>query len=222
MNPGLSLPLQRRFLALGDSYTIGEAVSEEQRWPAQLASRLRGTGEIDLQVTYVAVTGWTTDELSVGMDRAILDPSYDLVSLAIGVNDQYRGRDVAAYRPNFARLLERAIGLAGEDSGQVIVLSIPDWGATPFADDRNPERIGKEIDAYNAIAREICGAAGVEWIDVTDLSRLAEVDPGLVANDGLHPSPRMYATWVDRVEPIARRILMGSQRDPRLTGARVS
>jgi len=192
-----------RFLALGDSYTIGERVAPDQRWPVQLAQRLREQG-LDLDApTIVATTGWTTAQLSAGITAADLDDAYDLVSLQIGVNNQYQGRSPAEYRQEFASLLARAIALAGDDPARVIVLSIPDWGVTPFAAGRDRAAIRAEIDAFNAINRQVAQAAGVRYVDVTPISRQAAADDALLAPDGLHPSGQMYAAWVDLVYPVA-------------------
>lgn len=199
--------MPERFLALGDSYTIGEAVAPQERWPERLAERLREEGFDLAPPEIVAVTGWTTDELSAGIDAAAPQGPYDLVSLLIGVNDQYRRRDLDTYRDEFVRLLRRAIGFAGDDAGRALVVSIPDWGATPFAsdDDRSAAQIASEIDAYNAVARAEAEAAGAHFVDVTPLSRAD--DPAYVAADGLHPSGTQYAAWTDRLLPAARAAL---------------
>lgn len=196
-----------RFLALGDSYTIGERVAPDERWPERLVERLRTEGFDLAPPEIVAVTGWTTDELSAGIDAADPRGPYDLVSLLIGVNDQYRRRDVDAYRDEFVELLGRAITFAGGDAGRVLVVSIPDWGVTPFAkdDDRSAAQIASEIDAYNAVARAEAEAAGARFVDVTPLSRTD--DPAYVADDGLHPSGAQYAAWTDRILPAARAAL---------------
>ncbi|MEX1827976.1 SGNH/GDSL hydrolase family protein [Luteibacter sp. CQ10] len=186
---------ERGFLALGDSYTIGEGVPEAGRWPVQLAHRLDvGAPRI------VATTGWTTDELSAAMDAAHLHPGYDLVTLLIGVNNQYRGRPAAEYREQFLALLHRAIGLAG-DARRVVVVSIPDWGVTPFAEGRDRAAIGREIDTFNAIAKDETLRAFARWVDVTGISR---EHAGMVVGDGLHPSAAQYALWVEAILPEAR------------------
>ncbi len=196
-----------RFLALGDSYTIGERVAPDQRWPVQLVGRLRDRGlDVDAP-TIVATTGWTTAQLSAGIAAAELDDVYDLVSLQIGVNNQYQGRSQAEYRQAFGSLLARAIALAGDDPTRVIVLSIPDWGVTPFAAGRDRAAIRAEIDAFNAINRQAAQAAGVHYVDVTPISRQAADDDTLLAPDGLHPSGQMYAAWVDLVLPAALKAL---------------
>ena len=190
------------YLALGDSYTIGEAVPAEGRWPAQLVERLRARDLAIDDPQIIATTGWTTDELAAAMDVATLAPSYDLVTLLIGVNNQYRGRDAAAYRGEFAGLLRRAVGLAGGRPARVVAVSIPDWGVTRFAREqgRDGAQVARALDAYNAIGRDEAGRAGVRWVDVTPLSRR---HPELVADDGLHPSAAQYALWTDLIEPAA-------------------
>lgn len=194
------------YLALGDSYTIGEAVAAHSRWPAELVQRLRRTGVAIDDPRIIAVTGWTTDELAQGMDAASLTPAYDLVTLQIGVNNQYRGRMAEEYRDQFASLLARAITLAGGQAARVVVVSIPDWGVTRFAHEqgRDRSRIAAELDAYNAIARDESHRAGARFVDITGMSR---AHPDLVADDGLHPSAAQYALWVEAIEPIVRAAL---------------
>ena len=192
-----------RYLALGDSYTIGEGVAPGERWPMQLAAALRsrGTGVADPQI--IARTGWTTDELDAGLDQAAPRGPYGLVTLLIGVNDQYRGGTADAYRPRFEALLRRAIGFAGGDAARVVVLSIPDWGVTPFAEGRDRARIAREIDALNAAAREVTAALGARWVDVTPASRQAGAAADMLVGDGLHPSGRQYARWTELALPAA-------------------
>lgn len=200
------------FLALGDSYTIGEAVEEAGRWPVQLANMLRGAGRAITDPRIIARTGWTTDELSAaiaearGIDGAV-DGPHTLVSLLIGVNDQYRGGTADAYRPRFAALLEQAIGFAGGKPSRVIVLSIPDWGVTPFADGRDRATIARAIDAYNAAAQVAATVAGARWVDVTRASREPRAD--WLAADGLHPSAAQYAEWARLALPAAQAALAG-------------
>jgi lysophospholipase L1-like esterase len=196
------------YLALGDSYTIGEGVAPAERWPAQLATRLRGEGVPLGEPEILATTGWTTDELAAAMDGAAFTPPYDLVSLLIGVNNQYRGRDAEAYRHEFHALLARAIALAGERPARVLVLSIPDWGVTAFAQsDRDGTRIGAELDDFNAVARDEARRAGAAWIDITGLSRQ---HPDWLVADGLHPDGRQYALWTGAALAAARQALSRS------------
>ncbi|TAM93825.1 MAG: SGNH/GDSL hydrolase family protein [Rhodanobacteraceae bacterium] len=195
----------RSFLALGDSYTIGEGVAAAERWPMQLAARLRNEGVGVDDPMIVATTGWTTDELAAAMDAASFDPSYALVSLLIGVNNQYRGRPLDEYRAQFRALLQRAVVLAGGAASHVIVVSIPDWGATPSARREGRDRavIAREIDAFNAAARVEAESAGAHWVDVTTISRAPDARAEIVT-DGLHPSAAQYARWVEAVLPVAR------------------
>ncbi|UGB45881.1 SGNH/GDSL hydrolase family protein [Frateuria edaphi] len=190
------------YLALGDSYTIGEAVPATGRWPVQLVHQLRARGVAIDDPQIIAVTGWTTDELSAAMDAATFTPPYDLVTLLIGVNNQYRGRAAGEYRSQFSGLLRRAIALAGGRAAHVVVVSIPDWGVTRFAreQDRDPAQIARALDVYNAIARDEAGRAGTRWVDITPISRR---HPDLVADDGLHPGAAQYTLWTDAILPAA-------------------
>ena len=194
------------YLALGDSYTIGEAVAAHERWPAVLVQRLRHGGMPIDEPQIVAVTGWTTDELAQGMDAAALLPPYGLVTLQIGVNNQYRGRPADDYREQFAGLLDRAIALAGGRAARVVVASIPDWGVTRFAREqgRDRARIAAELDVYNALARAETERGGARFVDITGTSRQ---HPELLADDGLHPSAAQYALWVEAIEPAVRAAL---------------
>ena len=195
-----------RYLALGDSYTIGESVPESDRWPNQLAAMLSKNGK-QIEVTIVARTGWTTSELWQGIQAVGPQGPYSMVSLLIGVNNQYRGYDIHEYREEFRFLLGKAIGYAGGNVDRVIVLSIPDWGVTPFAEGKDRGEIAAQIDAFNAVNLEESQKAGVHYVDVTPVSRVAVNDPGLIAGDGLHPSGKMYAEWASLALPIALKIL---------------
>ncbi|WP_407353013.1 SGNH/GDSL hydrolase family protein [Luteimonas sp. R10] len=204
------------YLALGDSYTIGESVPEAGRWPLQLARALRADGIPLADPRIIAVTGWTTGELSAAIDAAEPLGTYGFVSLLIGVNDQYRGRDVDDYREQFAALLQRAVGFAGGRADRVLVLSIPDWGMTPFAaqSGRDPARVARELDAYNAAAARTCAAGGVAFVDITAVSRARGAEADMLAEDGLHPSAAMYAEWARLALPAARQRLSGSGGRP--------
>jgi lysophospholipase L1-like esterase len=207
MPPAANVPL--RWLALGDSYTIGEDVAEAGRWPVQLATLLRADGIAVDPPLIVARTGWTTDELAAAMDAAELARGYDLVSLLIGVNNQYRGRPLDEYETQFTALLERAITLAGQRTGRVLVLSIPDWGVTPFAaaSGRDVARIAAELDAFNRAAAAICAGHGVAFVDITHISRDPGARPDMLAADGLHPSAAQYALWAKYALPAAKVLL---------------
>lgn len=200
-----------RFLALGDSYTIGESVSPSGRWPVQLAALLRDQGIPVTDPTIIAKTGWTTDELSAAIDTARPSGTFELVTLLIGVNNQYRGRPLEEYREQLRDLIARSIAFAGGRTGSVVVLSIPDWGVTPFAEGRDRETIAREIDEFNRVKREESELAGVQFVDITSYSRKAAEDPGLNALDGLHPSARMYAEWARLARPSAQSALAGVQ-----------
>ncbi len=195
------------YLALGDSYTIGESVPVHERFPVQLIRKLRESGTKMDAVKIVATTGWTGDELAEGIRNEDLCESYDLVSLLIGVNNQYRGRDTAEYRAQFIDLLEKSIQFGNNHPQNIIVISIPDYGVTPFGRERNPDKIAKEIDLFNQINQEESKKAGVHYVDITAISRRAKTDSLLVASDGLHPSGKMYSLWVDEIFPEARQIL---------------
>ena len=191
-----------RFLALGDSYTIGEGVEASGRWPNQLAARL-GLDAPEI----VAQTGWTTDELGAAMDAHAFHAPYALVTLLIGVNNQYRGRDLASYRGEFTQLLQRAIELAGDNPRHVVVVSIPDWGITPFARGRDADAIAREIDAYNAANREIAANSHAHYADVTGISRDRGEREDMLVRDGLHPSAAMYTRWLDAILPATQAAL---------------
>lgn len=198
---GLSL------LSLGDSYSIGEGVASDQAWPAQLVSTLRGEGLQMEDALVLATTGWTTDELLDATTRQAFEPPYALVTLLIGVNNQYRGRSLENYASEFSSLLDLAVTLAGGKAGQVIVVSIPDWGVTPFAREQgvDSDAVAVAIDRFNACARERTGSRGAHWVDVTAVSRGSGRD--LLADDGLHPSAGQYTLWMQRILPLARQLL---------------
>lgn len=204
-----------RYLALGDSYTIGEKVAEKDRWPVQLAALIEASPQFqeaegldeDIHVRIIARTGWTVNELWQGMQVNPPSGTYDMVSLLIGVNDQYRGLPVDGYREDFRFMLGRAVEYAGGDPRRVIVLSIPDWGFTPFAADRDTEPISQQIDEFNAVNFEETKALGAHYVDVTVISRMAMDDFDLIAADRLHPSGKMYRMWAEKTLPVALEIL---------------
>lgn len=189
----VSLQNPVRFLALGDSYTIGQSVPEEDRWPVQLADELTRWGFTVDELDIIAITGWTTDNL---LDAISTTPSsYNLVSLLIGVNNQFQQRDIAVYRTEFRQLLEKAIVLCNNRKEGVFVLSIPDYGYTPFGES-NQQQISREIDEYNKINKEITDEMGIAYFNITPISREAVNRPEYLAADLLHPSGAMYAAWV--------------------------
>ena len=187
-----------KFLALGDSYTIGESVREEERWPEQLASSLRTKGYIVDRPRIIATTGWRTDQLKKAIEDAQLKPEYNLVSLLIGVNNQYQGKSPESYAPEFEELLKMAILLAGGKKENVFVVSIPDYGFTPFGQPKQ-EQISKALDEFNSVNKEITDAAGIPYFNITNISRRGLEQPDLVAADGLHPSGKQYKLWVERI-----------------------
>lgn len=187
-----------KILALGDSYTIGESVPESERWPEQLAARLREKGfKVDKPVI-IARTGWRTDQLRDAIMASGLPDDFNLVSLLIGVNNQYQKRSVDAYAPEFEDLLKTAITKAGGRKERVFVVSIPDYGFTPFGEKRR-DQISAELDQFNLRNKEITERLGVLWINITDISRRGLSVPDLVAEDKLHPSGKMYGKWVGRI-----------------------
>ncbi|HEY1024181.1 MAG TPA: SGNH/GDSL hydrolase family protein [Sphingobacteriaceae bacterium] len=195
----MTAPARFRYLALGDSYTIGEGVTPTEAFPFQLADQLNT--DTAPGVTVIARTGWTTDELMGAVAEQDLPNTFDLVTLLIGVNNQYRGYSLTVYREEFKALLKRAIQFAGDQRNRVVVLSIPDWGVTPFAkkESRTAAQISSEIERFNSINREESEREGVVYINITPVSRQAFTDPTLLAPDGLHPSGRMYSLWVGQM-----------------------
>nr|WP_232325345.1 SGNH/GDSL hydrolase family protein [Pedobacter panaciterrae] len=195
---------QLNYLALGDSYTIGESVDRDENFPSQLINELTKNGLIINPPNIIARTGWTTSELQEGIKiSAFTLYKFDFVTLLIGVNNQYRGESKDVYRKEFKELLQTAINFANGKKSHVFVISIPDWGVTPYGQQsgRDPKTIAKEIDAFNAINKEETIAAGLTYTDITPASRLALSDQTLVAKDGLHPSGKMYAGWATSVAP---------------------
>jgi len=195
-----------KYLALGDSYTIGQNVEENQRFPVQLAEKLNEAGLNVAKPTIVARTGWTTANLSQGIEDANLSGTYDLVTLLIGVNNQYQGRDTAEYRKQFRELLNKSVQFANDIEKRVIVISIPDYGVTPFGIS-NAQRIEAEIDIFNKINREETELKKAHYVYITSISRAAKNDPSLIAGDGLHPSGKMYGIWVQALFSVANNIL---------------
>ncbi|HKZ67564.1 MAG TPA: SGNH/GDSL hydrolase family protein [Chitinophagaceae bacterium] len=190
------------YLALGDSYTIGEQVKEQENFPNQTVALLREQGFAFKAPSIIAKTGWTTDELEAGIKRANLQHHYDFVTLLIGVNNQYRGRAVDDYIPQLESLLKKALSYTSNDSSRVIVLSIPDWSVTPFAEGRDRKYIAEQIDVYNAAKKQVAGKYKVHYIDITSSTRETIYDSGLLTNDGLHPSQKEYAKWAKKIAAV--------------------
>ncbi len=191
-----------KYLALGDSYTIGEGVAPDLNFPAQLVSLLGQAGLTMPPPVIIAKTGWTTDELLHEIKVSGIDGLFDIVTLLIGVNNQYRGLSPEDYEPSFKILLEKAISFAGGNPSNVYVVSIPDWSATPFAHDRDREFISGMINRFNAINEYATTAAGAHYCDITPGSRQASADPELVTTDGLHPSPKEYRRWAKQLSEL--------------------
>lgn len=187
-----------KFLALGDSYTIGESVEEDKRWPVQLVKVLTTKGYKCHSPEIIATTGWRTDDLKKSITNSQSSKDYNLVSLLIGVNNQYQNKSMNTYAADFEALLNLAIEFAGNDKSKVMVISIPDYGFTP-AGKCNQQKISQEIDAFNAVNKSITDRKGARYINITDISRQGLEEPDLVAEDGLHPSGKMYAMWVEKI-----------------------
>ena len=204
-----------RFLALGDSYTIGESVDESDRWPNQLARQLQREFTTLEAPRIIARTGWTTGELLAGIADARPPGKYDLVSLLIGVNNQYRGLDLQEFATELDELLALSIRMADATPSHVMVLSIPDWSVTPFAADRDRSAVATEIARFNQCLMEHATRHGCTHIDITPCSRKADQDTGLLAEDGLHPSASMYKMWCDLAYPVVREALLQSARGER-------
>ena len=191
------------YLALGDSYTIGEGVELSDRYPVQLVQEWNKTAKNQFaSPLIIAKTGWTVDELEAGIQATpTAAEGYDLVTLLIGVNNQYRGCTVESYALDFEKMLQRAIAFARGNKAQVIVLSIPDWGVTPFAISKgvNPAKVANEIDEYNETKKAICAKNGVKYIDITAEYRIAGALPEGVVADELHPSSLIYKSWMEKL-----------------------
>ena len=196
-----------RMLNLGDSYTIGEAVSSAENFPNQLATHFK-IAAIEISIPeIIATTGWTTNELLNGIAKNPTSPPYDIVTLLIGVNNQYRENPIDEYRKEFLELLNISVKNANNKPEHVIVISIPDWGAMPFAEGKDRRKIAEEIDAFNRVNEIEAKKSRCEYCNITFISRTAIHDLSLVASDGLHPSAKQYDLWVDKIFPIASKIL---------------
>ena len=195
------------WLALGDSYTIGQSVSATDRFPAQTAQLLAGENLQTNSLLYIATTGWTTSNLLSAIASQNPTPNYDIVTLLIGVNDQYQGVDTATYRTRFIQCLQKALQLAANRTARVFVLSIPDYSATPFVPASDKARVSMEIDLFNAINKQLTLQNNIAYIDITPSTRLAAIDPSLIANDGLHPSGKEYAVWSQLLAPLIKNAL---------------
>jgi lysophospholipase L1-like esterase len=201
-----------RYLALGDSYTIGEGVQPAENWPNQLTRVLRKDEFLFKDAHIIAQTGWTTHDLIEAIHAANPRGPYDLVTLLIGVNNQYQDGDLEVYCEEFSTLLGLAINFTAGFPSQVLVLSVPDWGVTPYAEGRDRNKIRAQIDQFNKINKSVSETAGVHYIDITTISRLLSDVPELLASDNLHFSGEMYAAWVDLLRPVILRTLSPNER----------
>jgi lysophospholipase L1-like esterase len=197
----------KRYLALGDSYTIGQSVAENERFPAQTVALLRAQNITIKDPQYIAVTGWTTANLMAAINTQNPQGPFDVVTLLIGVNDQYQGVDTATYRTRFTQLLNKAVQLAGAKASHVFVLSIPDYSATPFVQQADKARVRKEVDLFNAINKQVTLQNNIAYIDITPSTRQAETNASLIANDGLHPSGLEYKKWAEMLAPLMKKVL---------------
>ena len=195
------MSLKESYLALGDSYTVGESISKKHAWPKQLVDSLKKRNIFLSEPRIIAKTGWTTDELIKAINDSSLDYPYDWVSLLIGVNNQYRGRDLDEFKLQFESLLFEAIAFSGNRKERVFVISIPDWGSMPFAKDRDPNKIAIEIDNFNQIIYEVCAFENIKFIDITPITRNIYSNPNWIAKDSLHPSKEQYSKWVEKMIP---------------------
>ncbi|MCW3120999.1 MAG: lipolytic protein family [Flavipsychrobacter sp.] len=195
------------YLALGDSYTIGEQVPMHDNFPYQAAKLLNNKKIEVADPVIIATTGWTTDELASSIREHNIQDKFSFVSLLIGVNNQYRGRSVVNYKEEFTQLLNQAIGFADGKPERVFVLSIPDWGATPFAEGKDRQKVATEIDAYNAACKEIALAHKCQYIEITGSTREHAQDKDYLAGDGLHPSGKEYTVWAERLADVVAKTL---------------
>jgi lysophospholipase L1-like esterase len=195
------------YLALGDSYTIGEAVPLTRNFPYQLVQLLRKKGLPVVAPEIIAQTGWTTDELDTAIKANQYLSKYDLVTLLIGVNNQYRGREALQYKMEFEDLLKKAIEFANGKPSHVCVVSIPDYGVTPFAAEMDKEKIGREIDIFNNINKAVSIQYKTHYVDITPGSREAGTDKELVTSDRLHPSEKEYSKWAEKLAILVTSLL---------------
>jgi lysophospholipase L1-like esterase len=195
------------YLALGDSYTIGETVPLHESFPYQLVAALRRKERKIAAPEIVAKTGWTTDELELAIRNHVLLEKYDMVSLLVGVNNQYRSRPIIEFKQQVEDLIRKAILFAGDKKDNVIVLSIPDYSLTPFATEMDREKIAHEIDLFNNVIKALTIQYKTRYVDITEGMRMAEERTGLIGTDGLHPSPSEYANWVNQILPEAESLL---------------
>jgi acyl-CoA thioesterase-1 len=186
-----------RYLALGDSYTIGASITYDERWPSQLYDSLGKRGNVQDTLIYIATSGWTTTSLKNAINSNSPDIEFNLVSLLIGVNNQFQGRPFYIYEREFPELVSTALEFAQWDTSQVFVVSIPDYAYTSFGG--GSEYISSQLDMYNQFAEEYCDSLGITFYNITEISRMGLLETDLVADDGLHPSGLQYGLWVDKI-----------------------
>lgn len=207
-NPEPETPVTYKYLALGDSYTIGQSVCETCRFPAQLKTALEADPNVTVNLDLIAQTGWTTTNLQNAINMQNPATDYDLVTLLIGVNNQYQRKPFSLYEEQFPQLVNKAIALAKGDKSNVIVVSIPDYRYTPYGNGLlHPETVSQEIDQYNALAENYCAQNNITFVNITDITRLGLNQPELVANDGLHPSQVAYSRFVGRLLPVSLAVI---------------
>ena len=192
---------KQSYLALGDNYTIGEAVSNKHSWPMQLVQALEEENILIDKPKVIAQTGWTTADLKKGIDQTALDYPYDWVSLLIGVNNRWQGKNIEVFKADFEQLLSQSILFAGNKKNRPFVISIPDWGKIPFAKNQEREKIRTEKDNYNQVIYEICSRKEFAFIDITQISRNLHSNPDFISSDSLHPSKSQYPKWVEEIIP---------------------
>ena len=195
-----------KFLALGDSYTIGQSVEVNERWPVQFLKELKATTNVIDTLQIIAKTGWRVDQLKEAMNSSDLEPPYGIVSLLIGVNNQYQGQNANDFRPEFIEILEKSLKLVENRTERLFVISIPDWGASPYGFGFDRAKVSKEINEFNSVVKEESEKRGLRYFNITTISRRALIDRTLIASDGLHPSGKMYKLWVDKMIPIISKI----------------
>ena len=195
-----------KFLALGDSYTIGQSVEVNERWPVQFLKELKATTNVIDTLQIIAQTGWRVDQLKEAMNSSDLEPPYGIVSLLIGVNNQYQGQNANDFRPEFIEILEKSLKLVENRTERLFVISIPDWGASPYGFGFDRAKVSKEINEFNSVVKEESEKRGLRYFNITTISRRALIDRTLIASDGLHPSGKMYKLWVDKMIPIISKI----------------